>query len=191
MRVLVLEDRPERAEGLPPGAAGPGRVDKPDSLWYYHTILAEGDKMLLLAILAATALTGNSATDLIEVGDQLRQVSPPPTLNFIERHWGVREKPSALEWSGLLLVEGLIVVDVLQTNDCLYHREECSEGNALIGRKPSRLKLWGLAGVGMLATGATFYYLPSKLRWVELALVGTVEAALCAKGLAIGMRLRL
>lgn len=99
------------------------------------------------------------------------------------------EPPKAIDWIMLSAAEGLIFVDVLQTHECLT-RNTCHEGNPLIGRHPSKLKLDLLAAGGAALTAAIWYKAPPKIRWLVPLVVGSIEATIVFQSAAAGVSMR-
>lgn len=113
------------------------------------------------------------------------------------------EPPTTAEWAVLGTAGGLMTLDVMQTSDCLYHHDRvpagalpgtivptrCHENNPLLGRYPSRLRLWGSMAGGLALMSAVFYALPPRWRLILPATVGAVEIGFIAHNASNGMSL--
>lgn len=137
---------------------------------------------------------------------------PAPLNGFLPDFWrgsvlGEWKPPTAAEWTLVGITTTLVVLDVLQTSDCLYHRKneikwlipnrsfiitaKCIETNPLLGEHPGRLRLWGESMGGTVLMIALWYILPPKWRNAHVAAEGGVELAQVVKaGMFDGLKFR-
>ena len=79
------------------------------------------------------------------------------------------------------------VLDWRQTSD-IHRHAGMYEMNPLLGRHPTQAEINRYFGLGMLATAAIVYYLPSKYRTAALTFYVVTETAVVGHNVSMGLR---
>jgi hypothetical protein len=88
---------------------------------------------------------------------------------------------------GFVIMTGTIAGDC-RTTEMLLHNPNFHEYNPLMGRRPSVPRLYATCAVGTGAAIALIHLVPPRRRWIPIAAISAIEAAVVVWNLKVGGR---